>query len=135
MKASLLLVPLGIALLAGCGSPSARAAVQPAPAGAPRVERIVPDSGPAGQAYPVEVTIEGTGFADSSNTVTFGPATVRDIPSSESRTRIVMFLPKEVRPSAEAPPMPLLAGDYELRVATRAGVSNAVKFRLTASGQ
>jgi hypothetical protein len=128
-----LMVPLGIALTLGCKSSSTRAAAASSPADVPVITRVSPDSGPAGTAYPIEVTIEGHGFADSLNVVTFGPATVTDVPSSKNGTRIVLYLPKEAASSSEVPPSPLFPGTYELHVKTSAGTSNAVTFRLTGS--
>ena len=125
-------VALGIALTLGCKSSSTRASAQAEPSAVLMIARITPDSGPAGPAYPIEITIEGTGF-DSSNVVMFGPLTVKDVPSRESRTRIVMYVPKEMPSSSEVPPSPLLPGPYEVRVKTSAGTSNALTFRLIGS--
>jgi len=97
----------------------------------PVINRVNPGSGPAGVAYPVQITIEGRHFADSTNTVTFGPVTLTRIPSTENGKRIVFFAPKELPSTGEVPPSPLLPGPYEIRVATFGGESNAVTFVLT----
>ena len=132
MRVRLVVVAMGIALAPGCKSSSTRGASQALPSDTLMIAKISPDSGPAGPAYPIEITIEGTGF-DSSNVVMFGPLTVKDVPSRESRTRIVMYVPKEMPSSSEVPPSPLLPGPYEVRVKTSAGTSNALTFRLTGS--
>jgi len=117
-------------LLSGlaCARASTRAAEdRPVP---PALERVVPASGPAGVAYPLRVTLEGRHFADSANVVTFGPMALRGLPSSESGTRIVLFLPKESPAVGEAPPAVLQPGTYRLTVSTAAGESNALAFEL-----
>lgn len=111
-------------------------ASHPPPSAAPEseqpvIDRITPTSGPAGAAYPIRVTIEGRHFADSANTVTFGPVSVERAPSSDHGTRIMLFLPKERPSGGEAPPYVLPAGTYSISVMTRAGKSNAVVFTLT----
>ena len=130
-----MMVPLGLALALGCKSSSARTAAQSLPSDVPSLTAVRPDSGPAGTAYPIEITIEGLGFSDSLNVVTFGPVTVRDVRSRELRTRIVMYLPKETPSPGEVPPSPLLPGPYQLRVTTPAGTSNPITFRLTREPQ
>jgi hypothetical protein len=130
-----LMVPIGLALTLGCKSSSSRASAQALSSDAPAISVVRPDSGLAGTAYPIEVTIEGHGFLDSANVVTFGPVTITGVSSREQRTRIVLYLPKETPSAGEVPPAPLLPGPYELRVTTPAGTSNAITFRLLAGGQ
>jgi hypothetical protein len=98
---------------------------------APVIERVVPAAGPAGVSYPLRVTIEGRHFADSANTVTFGPVALKGLQSSEGGTRIVLFLPKETPAMGEVPPAVLQPGTYRITVTTGAGESNAVAFQLT----
>ena len=117
---------LGLAAMLACGA--ARGAGDPALV--PEIDRLVPDSGPAGTAYPVEVTIVGRHFADS-NIVTFGPLSIPALPSTERGTRIVFLAPKETPSPGEVPPAPLSPGAYDVRVATGGGISNAVAFTLT----
>ena len=121
-------------VLAGPGCTSAASQAKAARAvnsEPPIIERVVPASGPAGTAYPLRVTIEGRNFADSANTVTFGPVTLRGQPAGENGTRIVVHLPKEVPATGEAPPAVLQPGTYRITVTTAAGESNAVVFQLT----
>ena len=115
---------LGLAATLACGA--ARGAADGAP---PVIDRLAPDSGPAGTAYPVEVTIVGRNFADS-NVVTFGPVSIPGLPSTERGTRIVFLAPKESPSPGEVPPAPLAPGAYDVRVTTGAGVSDAVVFTL-----
>jgi hypothetical protein len=125
--------PLGIVLALGCNSASLRSAQSTPPAASPTIERVRPDSGPAGPAYPIEVTIDGRNFSDTANVIVFGAVTLRGVPSRNLGTRIVIFIPKEMPSQGEVPPSPLLAGAYDIRVTTAAGTSNAVTFRLTGS--
>lgn len=97
----------------------------------PEIVRVVPATGPAGVAYPLRVTLEGRHFADSANTVTFGPLTLRGLSSSDGGTRIVLHVPKEVPSTGEAPPAVLQPGSYRITVITVAGESNAAAFQLT----
>ena len=73
--------------------------------------------------------ITGCGFS-ALNTVTFGPVTVNQVPSMENGTLITFMIPKEVRTTAEAPPMPLAPGSYQLLVSNTRGRSNAFNFVL-----
>jgi len=102
----------------------------PMPEPGPVITRLDPASGPAGQSYPLRITIEGAGFATEGNVVQFGDLTVSRL-VSESPTMIVFFAPKE-RPSiGEVPPMILGPGEYQVTVQTPAGTSAGVIFILT----
>jgi hypothetical protein len=91
---------------------------------------IVPASGQAGVAYPLQATIRGTGFMPTGNVVQFGPVTIRDVPSVEG-TRISFNVPKLVPSHSEVPPMVLHPGGYQVTVTTSSGTSNSLKFELT----
>jgi Rieske Fe-S protein len=118
-----------LTLIVACTS-KPRADVAPA-AALPTISSVTPTSGPAGAAYPVELTISGKNFADSTNVVTFGPVTITSVRSTNGGTRIVVQAPKAMPSTGEVPPMPLMTGEYTVRVATTAGVSNPVTFNLT----
>jgi len=92
---------------------------------------LSPSSGPAGDAYPIQVTLEGRGFADTGNVVTFGDIPSQSLPSSAGGTRITFWVPKEVPSTGEVPPMVLSPGEYEVTVTTPAGTSEPVMFTLT----
>jgi hypothetical protein len=96
----------------------------------PELTEIVPASGPAGEAYPVEVTIRGAGFMPTGNVVEFGPVKIADVPSSEPG-RITFSIPKSIPSGGEVPSRILIAGEYPVTVTTRAGTSNALIFTLT----
>jgi len=96
----------------------------------PQLIEIVPPSGPAGPAYPLQATIRGTGFTPTGNTVEFGPVKIPDLPSADG-TRIALQIPKLVPSRGEVPPMVLPAGAYRVTVTTAAGTSNALTFTLT----
>ena len=115
--------------LGGC-APAPAQQVAPVPSG-PVITRLEPDSGPAGVAYPVRVTIVGRGFAPDANTVSFGPVVLTRLPSTDGGTRIVFFAPKEAPSGGEVPPAPLLPGPYQVTVRTAEGTSRPATFRLT----
>jgi hypothetical protein len=96
----------------------------------PELNEIVPASGPAGEAYPVEVTVRGTGFMPTGNVVEFGPVKIADAPSSEPG-RITFSIPKSIPSGGEVPPRVLTPGEYRVTVTTKAGTSNALIFTLT----
>jgi hypothetical protein len=132
-------LPIQIAMIASvlaCAGNAPRAAADAAAATAaaeakPEIVRVVPDSGLAGTAYPIRVTIEGEHFADSTNTVSFGGIEVPRVPATHSGTRIDLFLPKESPSVGEVPPAILQPGSYPIAVTTLAGTSNTVTFVLT----
>jgi hypothetical protein len=96
----------------------------------PELIDIVPASGPAGEAYPVQATIRGTGFLPAGNVVEFGPVKIPDLPSAGG-VRITFYVPKLVPGRGEVPPLVLTEGDYRVTVTTSSGTSNALMFRLT----
>jgi hypothetical protein len=96
----------------------------------PELIDIVPSSGPAGEAYPVQATIRGTGFMPAGNVVNIGPVTIRDLPSMDG-ARITFDVPKLVQSRGEVPPMVLAEGDYRVTVTTSSGISNSLVFKLT----
>ncbi len=117
-------------VLLGCprpgGTPNAGAV-----AVGPVITRLEPAAGPAGVAYPIRLTIEGTGFAPVGNAVRVGPVVLLDVPSANGGTRIVVFVPKETPSTSEVPPAPLLPGHYEVTVTTAEGTSAPAIFMLT----
>ncbi len=100
----------------------------------PTIDRIEPVSGWAGQAYPITVTIYGSHFTASENTVTFGPVEIADRPSSAGGTQIVFSVPKMFPSRSEVPPMVLQPGEYEVRVTNANGTSEPAVFTLTRPG-
>lgn len=122
---SLLALALGT-LSGGCHRSEAPV---PGPAG-PVIAHLLPASGPAGESYPLRVTIDGTGFAVEGNIVRFGAITVGWL-ESESPTRIVFFAPKAMPSTGEVPPMVLMPGDYPVTVQTPIGISAPAVFSLT----
>jgi hypothetical protein len=96
----------------------------------PELIDIVPASGPAWEAYPLQATIRGTGFLPAGNVVEFGPVKIPDLPSAGG-VRITFYIPKLVPGGGEVPPMVLTEGDYRVTVTTSSGMSNALIFRLT----
>lgn len=99
-------------------------------AGVPQLIELIPPSGAAGEAYPLTVTIRGTGFAPTGNTVEFGPVKISDLPSPDAG-RIDLAVPKSIAGRGAAPPAVLPPGDYQVTVTTAAGTSNALVFTLT----
>ena len=101
----------------------------------PSILSLSPTNGRAGEAYPIEVTIEGRGFDEAGNTVTFGGIPSRGLPSSEGGTRISFWVPKEAPSRGEVPPMILTPGEYPVTVTTTAGTSEPAVFTLTAGNR
>lgn len=101
------------------------------PSAGPAITGLSPSSGPAGDAYPIQVTLEGRAFAETGNVVTFGGIPSRGLPSSAGGTRITFWVPKEVPSTGEVPPMVLSPGEYEVTVTTLGGTSEPVMFILT----
>ncbi len=100
-------------------------------AGAPRIERIDPTSGPAGEDYPIDLTIYGSGFTATNNVVHFGSLALPDRPSTNGGTQITVAVPKIMESSGEVPPLVLQPGEYPITVTTTRGTSEPVMFRLT----
>ena len=113
------------ALVSVVATPGARPQANP-----PTLTEIVPASGPAGPAYPLHVTIRGTGFMPTGNVVRFGPVTIPNV-SSPDGSRIMFYAPKAMPSRGEVPPAALTPGDYPVAVTNSAGTSNALSFRLT----
>jgi hypothetical protein len=99
-------------------------------AGAPRIERIDPTSGPAGEDYPIDLTIYGSGFT-TNNVVHFGSVAIPNRPSTNGGTQITVAIPKITESSGEVPPFVLQPGEYPITVTTARGRSEPVMFRLT----
>ncbi len=108
--------------------------VLPIMSGNPAIDRLEPATGWAGQAYPITVTIYGSRFTESDNTVTFGSLEIADRPSSNGGTQIVFSVPKVFPSSGEVPPMVLRPGEYEVRVTNAIGTSEPAVFTLTRPG-
>ncbi len=135
-----LTVLLALALPVGCArGPSMDTRRDAAGAGAgagaraeaPRIERIEPTSGPAGEDYPIDLTIYGGGFADTNNVVHFGSLTIANRPSTNGGTQIIVAVPKITESGGEVPPFVLQPGEYPITVTTARGTSEPVMFRLT----
>ena len=94
----------------------------------------MPDRGPAGEAYPVRIVIEGEGFAAEANLVRFGPVTLDPLPSTDGGTRITFFAPKVMPATGEVAPPPLEPGRYDVTVTTAEGTSAPVPFTLEGGG-
>ena len=127
---AVLVAASGCAGSSGSGEPSPR--VQAAPE--PVITRLEPSSGWAGTAYPIQVTIHGSGFMETGNVVVFGPVRIPDRASTDGGTRIVFSVPKERPSTGEVPPMVLPAGEYAVTLTTESGKSAPVTFTLTRPG-
>src|SRR5688572_23866270 len=64
-----------LALLVGCAAASQQVTALPV------IDTVTPASGPAGTAYPIEITISGRNFTDTANVVTFGPVRMERVRS------------------------------------------------------
>jgi hypothetical protein len=106
-----------------------------APSSAPAVTAAQPRTGPVG----TRVTITGTGFSDSANTINFGVSAYPNVPSTNGTT-IVFAVPMQTNPPCRnvTPPCEIATalitpGDYALSVTTIQGTSAAVTFTVTKS--
>ncbi len=135
VNAAIPILPLVPIVLLACARPSASGASEQVVPVGPVISRLVPDHGPAGDAYPIRVVIEGRRFAPAANTVRFGPVTLSDLPSEGNGTRIVLFVPKVMPARGEVPPRPLLPDAYEVTVTTPEGTSAPARFTLEPAGQ
>ena len=123
-----------LAITCVCCSRSEPGRVSPIMNENPTIDRLEPATGWAGQAYPITVTIYGSHFTASGNTVTFGPVEIADRPSSNGGTQIAFSVPKVLRSRSEAPPMVLRPAEYEVRVTNANGTSEPAVFTLTRPG-
>jgi hypothetical protein len=96
----------------------------------PELIKIIPESGHAGQAYPLQATIRGTGFMLAGNVVEFGPLKITNVPSI-ANDQIRISIPKIIPSQGEVPPIVLPPGKYRVTIATTAGTSNPLVFTLT----
>ncbi len=78
------------------------------------------------EGQPNDITIRGTGFDASSNTITVGPITVATVVSSKGGTVIALSLPERVPSGGGAAPMLWSAGRYALTVSNARGTSAPV---------
>jgi hypothetical protein len=109
------------------GSPARPSAIPPS------ISQITPGGGPVGS----EVTITGSGFASTGNTVKFGAGNLRSLTSEEGTTlRFVVPDGLDLCAPDTAGPCPgsypqVTPGDYAVAVMTRGGTSNSVTFTVT----
>lgn len=98
---------------------------------APQLVRLTPAEGDLSRGAPVDVVVEGRGFA-ATNTVRFGALEFRQVPRvSPTQLRFQVPLDDAARPGrGEAPPGPLASGRYDVTVTTARGTSNALPFQV-----
>lgn len=125
LRALLLLGPA--ALLGAC---AAMAGAGPAP---PLIESVEPASGPAGEAYPLEITLRGGPFPATGAVVRFGPVRVGEVPSADGRS-LSFAVPKAAPSAGEVPPRVLPPGRYEITVEVDGVRSAPALFVLTEAG-
>ena len=117
-------------LLGGCArSPSVEA--NPDAGSVPVITQLEPPSGRAGEDYPIDLIIYGSGFEETDNVVNLGLLRIPGLPSANDGTQITLVVPK-VRPgTGEVAPFVLQPGEYLVTVTTRHGTSKPLVFRLT----
>jgi hypothetical protein len=124
------LIVIGCALLASCAASS----VGPTASGAaPSLSQVAPLTGAVG----ASVTVRGSGFASTNNTVKFGRGYIRNLDSPDG-TPIRFTVPGGLDlcppdsitlcPGAYPPVTP---GDYSIAVMTGGETSNSVTFTVT----
>jgi hypothetical protein len=112
---------------------AADAAAERAPNGAPTLDAIRPDSILVAAGAVAEVVLRGTGFVPGRpghNTVVLGTVAFNDVPASDDGKEIRFVIPDRMPSGGEAPPMPLDAGAYPVRVRTPNGESNPLNVRV-----
>jgi hypothetical protein len=98
--------------------------------GAPVLARLTPTTADVSRGAPVDILVEGRGFAPR-NTVQVGGLTFTDIPRQSARTlRFTLPATETPRAGIEAPPAALSSGSYPVTVVTRAGTSNALPLHV-----
>ncbi|MEN9592445.1 MAG: hypothetical protein RJA21_912, partial [Gemmatimonadota bacterium] len=75
------------------------------------------------EGQPIDVTIRGTGFDATANTVTVGPVILTAVRSTGGGTVIALSLPDRVPSGGGAAPMLWSPGQYALKVSTTQGSS------------
>lgn len=102
------------------------------PSSPPTMTSIQPLTGPVG----TRVTIVGTGFSGSANTINFGVSAYPNVTSANGT--IVFDIPlatnppcRNVIPPCEIATALITPGDYILSVTTLQGTSNAASFTVT----
>ena len=108
-----LVLSLGVACRRAAPAASASVAVLEV-----RPEPIVVREG-----QPNDITIRGTGFDATANTVTVGPVSITAVASRNSGTVIALTLPDRVPSGGGAAPMLWSAGRYALTVSNARGRS------------
>lgn len=133
-KPQIRLIAASAALIASCGADVASQANAPTPPAQadsrPELVEITPSFGPAGIAYPLQVTLRGSRFLPNGNSVTFGPVTTSGLTSTDG-VRITFQVPKFVPGRGGIPPLVLTPGAYDVTVTTDTGGSDALVFTLT----
>lgn len=118
---------LMLATVAGC------ARMQPGEDAAPVLSALTPDSVLVRPGAVIELTLAGSGFRPGTpggNTVHLGGSVMRQVRANDEGTRIVVAIPDAIDSGGEAPPVPLVAGGYEVQVETSQGRSNALTLRV-----
>ena len=119
-----------LALLGGCArSPSVEA--NPDAGSAPAITRLEPTSGRAGEDYPIDLTIYGSGFEETGNVVNLGSLRMPGLPSTNDGTQIMPVDPKVRRGTGEVAQFVLLPSEYPVTVTTRHGTSKPLVFGLS----
>jgi len=96
----------------------------------PRIEKISPDSVKTSQGQIVEVTLTGSGFDATENTVAVGPVTMTHLASVDDGHTLRFTVPLAMSSGGGAPPMPLRGSRFQVTVTTPRGVSNAVALAI-----
>ncbi|HUQ81662.1 MAG TPA: hypothetical protein VM076_11010 [Gemmatimonadaceae bacterium] len=96
----------------------------------PRIEKISPDSVNTSQGQVIEVTLSGSGFDATENTVAVGPVTLTRLASGDDGRTLRFTVPLTMSSGGGAPPMPLRGSRFQVTVTTPRGVSNAVALAI-----
>lgn len=96
----------------------------------PAVFDVLPPVSSADPGEPLDLRINGCGFSPTRNTIHVGDIVLANIRSTDGGTRIRVVVPKEYRARAEAAPMQMSAGVYDVFVDNGQGKSNARRITL-----
>jgi hypothetical protein len=122
-----------IAVLGALGCSSDAISLGQPPPNLPAIVQITPTAGPVG----TEVTVRGSGFAPTGNTVKFGAGYIRNLTSQGGTTLrftvpdgLDLCAPDTAQPCPGSYP-PMTPGDYAVAVTSRGTTSQSITFTVT----
>ena len=96
----------------------------------PAVFEVLPPVSSADPGEPLDLRINGCGFSATRNTIHVGDVVLANVRSTNGGTHVRVIVPKEYQARAEAAPMRMGAGVYDVSVDNGRGKSNARRITL-----